>query len=63
MGPDPLTARMLTIAVQILMLAVVGGAFLHLLLDEGSRRFWREAWAELLGRPAARDHIDDAVRN
>lgn len=62
MAPDPLTVRLLTTAVQIVMLAAVGCAFHHLLLTEDSRAFWRDCIDDLLGRSTAPDHIDDLVR-
>jgi hypothetical protein len=62
MSPDPLTVRLLTTAVQLLMLAAVGGALHHVLLRGDSRRFWREAWEDLLGRSTASDHIDGPGR-
>ena len=61
MTPDPITVRLLTTAVQLAMLVVVGCAFHHLLLTEDSRRFWRESWDEILGRSTVSDHIDDLV--
>ncbi|AXV10047.1 hypothetical protein DVS28_b0277 (plasmid) [Euzebya pacifica] len=49
MGPDPLTVRLATTVVQLALLALVGGAFRHLLLSPASRELCRTAREDLRG--------------